>query len=92
MAKKGVVVIVGSRGTVEIDPRDIMSREVSILGTMSGLAAESEKAQAYKAIETGLADGTLCPVVGRELPLGDAAKAHHEIMESAHYGNIVLLI
>ncbi len=91
MAKKGQVVIIGSRGPVQIDPRDIMSREISILGTMSSLASEAEKTQAYKAIETGLTDGTLCPVIAQELPLSEAAKAHHAIMESAHCGKIVLI-
>lgn len=91
MAPKGQIVVIGSRGTVEINPRDIMSRETTILGTMSGLATDAEKAQAYKAIETGLTDGTLCPVIAQEIPLCDAPKAHHEVIESTHKGKVLLL-
>lgn len=91
MAEKGRVVVIGSRGAVEIDPRDIMSREVSIVGMMLAHATEAEKTQAYAAVEKGLADGTLCPVIAQELPLKEAPKAHHAIMESAHHGNIVLI-
>jgi NADPH2:quinone reductase len=32
----------------------------------------------------------LRPVVGKEFPLAQAARAHHEIMESRAYGKIVL--
>jgi len=39
----------------------------------------------------GLANGTLRPVVGRELPLKDAALAHTAVMEPGAYGKIVLL-
>ena len=39
----------------------------------------------------GLENGTLNPVIGKEFPLAEAAKAHVAIMESAAYGKIVLV-
>jgi len=45
----------------------------------------------HAALEAGLANGTLRPVVGRELPLAEAARAHHEIMETRAFGKIVLI-
>jgi NADPH:quinone reductase len=38
-----------------------------------------------------LANGTLQPVVGRELPLREAAQAQQAVMEQSAYGKIVLI-
>lgn len=34
LARGGVVAVVGSRGTVEINPRDLMQREAAVIGVM----------------------------------------------------------
>jgi len=39
----------------------------------------------------GLENGTLRPVVGKELPLAEAARAHKEILEPGAGGKIVLV-
>ena len=39
----------------------------------------------------GLANGTLRPVVGKELPLAEASRAHKEILEPGAAGKIVLI-
>ena len=43
------------------------------------------------ALTAGLANGTLRPVVGRELPLAQAAAAHKAVMEPGAYGKIILV-
>lgn len=91
LALGGRVVVVGSRGTVEIDPRDCMSREASILGLLLWNATEKETRSIHAALGAGLENGTLRPVVGREMPLPDAPLAHHAVMESSAYGKIVLV-
>lgn len=91
IAKHGRVVIIGSRGTVEINPRDAMAKEVAILGTMFGLATPEEKEAAYEVIERGLKHGSFTPIIADNMPLADAPKAHHTIMESDHHGKIVLI-
>jgi len=53
-------------------------------------AGESEMFSIHSALAAGLENGTLSPVVSRELPLQEAARAHHEIMESNAFGKIVL--
>ena len=67
-----------------------MSRQASVLGMMLLTIAETEKVEILAAISAGLRNGTLRPVVGSEIPLGDAARAHHQIMETPAYGKIVL--
>ncbi len=90
LAPGGRVIVVGSRGRVEIDPRGIMSRQASVLGMMLLTIAETEKVEILAAISAGLRNRTLRPVIGSEIPLGDAARAHHQIMETPAYGKIVL--
>jgi len=91
LATKGRLVIIGSRGRVEIDPRSAMSREASILGMTLYGASDAELKCMHAAFAAGLEDGTLRPVVSRELSLSEAASAHHEVMESSTLGKIVLL-
>ena len=90
LAQNGRVVIIGSRGTVEIDPREAMRRDAVILGMVLMNATECEMFSIHSALAAGLENGTLSPVVGSELPLQEAARTHHEIMESNAFGKIVL--
>lgn len=92
LAKGGRVVVVGSRGRVEIDPRDAMGREAEIIGMTLFNASERELRSMHAAFAAGLQNGTLVPVVSRELPLSDAAVAHHAVMETSTLGKIVLVV
>ena len=89
LAKGGCIVVIGSRGEVQINPRLLMRSEGAILGLMAG--TPEQYAQAHAAIGAGLRTGALRPIIGQELPLAEAPRAHHEIMESTAYGKIVLL-
>jgi NADPH2:quinone reductase len=91
LAKGGRVVVVGSRGSVQIDPRDAMGRDASILGMVLFNAAQHELSSIHAAIGAGLGNGTIRPFVGMELPLSEAARAHREIIEKRAYGKIVLI-
>jgi NADPH2:quinone reductase len=84
-------VVIGSRGTVEINPRDAMTRDATILGMLVMNASKSETSRIHSALVAGLENGTLHPVVGQELPLTEAARAHHTLSESSAYGKIVLI-
>jgi NADPH2:quinone reductase len=91
VARGGRVVVIGSRGAVEITPRLAMTREANVLGMVLFNASPQELASVHAAIVAGLEAGTLRPVVGRELPLSDAARAHEEVLKPGAYGKIVLL-
>ena len=91
LARGGRVVVIGSRGTVEIDPRAAMRRDASILGMLLMNVPEPEMAGIHAALVAGLENGTLRPVVGRELPLADAPRAHQAIMEPGAHGKTVLI-
>lgn len=91
LAMGGRVVVIGCRGTIEINPRDAMAREASVLGMSLFNAAPSELASVHAALVAGLASGTLRPIVGRELPLGEAPRAHELVLAPGALGKIVLL-
>ena len=91
LATNGRVVVIGSRGDVTITPRDIMSRRGSILAfTLWGITGAEDK-EIHAAILAGLENGTMRPIVGKEIPLAEAARAHKEVLEPGAYGKIVLV-
>lgn len=91
LAYRGRVVVVGSRGKVEINPRDIMTREAAVFGVFLWKVPGVEASEAHAALQAGLGNGTLRPVIAAELPLDSAPDAHRRVMEPGAQGKIVLL-
>jgi NADPH:quinone reductase len=91
LAPKGRVVVVGNRGSAEIDARHTMTRDASILGMSMWNASPEEVISIHSALVAGLENKTLRPVVGQEIPLAEAARAHVAVMEAGAYGKIVLI-
>jgi NADPH:quinone reductase len=91
LSNNGRVIVIGSRGEVTINPRELMGRRASIRAfTLWGITP-SEEAEIHAGIFAGLENGTLRPIVGKELPLAEAARAHKEILEPGAAGKIVLI-
>jgi len=91
LARGGRVVVVGNRGTVEINPRDAMGREASILGMSLVNASPQDVRGIHAAVTAGLENKTLRPVIREEVPLAQAPRAHADLMESNAYGKVVLI-
>jgi NADPH:quinone reductase len=91
IAPRGRVVVIGNRGRIEIDPRKTMGKDGAILGMTLFNASRDEFHEMHAGIVSGLENRTLRPVVGRELPLAEAAAAHVAVMEAGAYGKIVLV-
>jgi NADPH2:quinone reductase len=91
LARNGRVVVVGNRGRVEIDARQTMGRDAAILGMTLMNATPDDRVRIHAAIDAGLANRSLRPVVGREFPLAEAAAAHVAVMEAGAYGKVVLV-
>jgi NADPH2:quinone reductase len=91
LAPRGRVVVIGSRGDVTITPRDLMTRRGSIQAfTLWGIS-EPEEREIHAGLIAGLENGTQRPVVGKELPLAEAARAHKDVLEPGAFGKIVLI-
>ncbi len=91
LAKFGRVVVIGSRGPVEIDPRQTMGRDANILGMTLANATEQDLQGIHAALHEGLENGTLRPLTALKLPLSEAADAHKRVMSDGKVGKIVLL-
>lgn len=91
LAPRGRVVVVGNRGNAEINARDIMTRDGSILALSLWNATPDELASIHAALVAGLGNKTLRPVIGQEIPLAEASRAHVAVMESGAYGKIILI-
>jgi NADPH2:quinone reductase len=91
LAKHGRVVVVGNRGRTEIDARQAMGRNAAILGMTLFNATEADLAEIHAALIAGLTNGTLNPLIGREVPLADAARAHTAVLEPGALGKTVLV-
>ena len=92
LAMGGRVVVIGNRGTIEINPRDAMSRDAAIYGVMLWNTPPQDMQSIQAALIAGFANGTLRPIVGRTFPLAEASKAHEAVMSAGAHGKIVLTI
>ncbi len=92
LARNGRVVVIGNRGRVEIDARQTMARDAAILGMTLFNVSPAELTAIHVAIGAGLACDALHPIVGREMPLSDAARGHDAVLEPGALGKIVLVV
>jgi len=91
LAVRGRIIVIGNRGEITINPRDLMSRRGSIRGFTLWAATEAEVDEIHAAVAAGLENGTLRPIVGKEIPMKDAAVAHQEVLAPGSFGKIVLV-
>ena len=91
LAINGRVIIIGNRGEITINPRDLMLRRAAARGFALWAITPVEEAEIHAGLKAGLENGTLRPVVGKELPLAEVARAHKEILEPGAAGKIVLV-
>lgn len=91
LAKHGRVIVIGSRGKIEIDPRSTMTRDADIRGMTLMNATEEQLAVIHTALIAGLENRSLNPIVAKELPLAQAPQAHELVMQPGARGKIVLV-
>jgi NADPH:quinone reductase len=91
LAPRGRVVVIGNRGTVEIDARQAMARDADIRGMTLFNTSSAEMAEIHAALGAGLREGMLAPIVGRTFPLADARLAHEAVLSPGAHGKIVLI-
>jgi NADPH2:quinone reductase len=91
LAFNGQIVVIGSRGPVEINPRDLISRNSAILGMSSLKRTEEENNAIHKDLGDYFKNGSINPIINQEMPLKEAAQAHKAVMTPGAHGKIVLL-
>ena len=90
LSPRGRIVVIGIRGTIEINPRDAMTRDASVLGMILFNATAAEMAVIHAGLGAALDNGVARPVVAQAFPLRDAPRAHDAVMRPGASGKIVL--
>ncbi len=87
----GRITIIGSRGSLDFNPRAVMGKDASIFGMSLFNAPDDEMKEIYEAIFQGLSAGFLNPFIGKSFPLSEAAEAQRAVIEEKAFGKIVLI-
>lgn len=91
LSREGRVMVIGNRGAITINPRDMMGLETSITGVALFSSTPRQWAQSAAAVVEGAHAGWVDPVVNKVYPLGEAKTAHHDIIHSkGAHGRLVL--
>ncbi|CAF0808732.1 unnamed protein product [Rotaria sordida] len=89
----GRVVVVGNRGTIDINPRLLMMKETSVHGVSLFSSSEDEIQMINAYLQFGLKNGILKPLLGQTYPLEQAAQAHTDVVfNSGACGRLTLKI
>lgn len=91
LAAKGRIVVIGNRGSIEINPRTLMMHDGEILGMLLFNASEPELRGIHAGLHAGLKAGFLRPIIAVELPLAEAPRAHELVLQTGHIGKVVLV-
>ncbi|HIK44943.1 MAG TPA: NADPH:quinone reductase [Leptolyngbyaceae cyanobacterium M65_K2018_010] len=91
LAPGGRVVVVGSRGTVTVNPRELISRESFVTGVNLFNASPDTLQHTQQALGKGFRSGALRPIVHQVLPLEAAAQVHGQVLARGGLGNRVLV-
>ena len=91
LARYGRIAVIGNRGRIEIDPRKMMGKDGTMVGMTLFNTTREEFAEIHAGIVAGLENGTLNPVIGKEMPLDQAVQSHVAVMEPGAFGKIVLI-
>ncbi|MGN7476317.1 NADPH:quinone reductase [Solibacillus silvestris] len=92
IAKQGVIVVVGNRGEIDINPRLIMQKECDVRGMVLFNVTVEEHEQLISDVAQLLENKLLKPVIGHSYPLEQAGKAFDAVINGEHNGKVVVKI
>ncbi len=96
VARRGRIVVIGLTGgrEAEVDLRLIMSKRVTVIGTVLRARSAEEKGAVVAAFVASAIPhfeaGTVRPLVDRTFPMAAAAEAHRYMEENRNFGAVVL--
>ncbi|MCC8109408.1 MAG: NADPH:quinone reductase [Planctomycetes bacterium] len=89
LAHNGRVVVIGNKGSVELNPRDIMSKEAAVLGMIVNRMPRRAFVATMAILSAGLESG-MKVIVNQTLPLKEASHAHALIASNRAPGKVIL--
>mmetsp|Transcript_11385 Transcript_11385/g.25071 ORF Transcript_11385/g.25071 Transcript_11385/m.25071 type:complete len:372 (+) Transcript_11385:27-1142(+) len=81
LAKDGVIAVVGNRGSLEVNPRNLMQCEGTLVGVLGGLFTPEQKAEAHAGLHGLLHTGVLKPVIGKAYAMEAVGESHVDVIE-----------
>ncbi|KAI1698435.1 zinc-binding dehydrogenase domain-containing protein [Ditylenchus destructor] len=92
VANNGRIIVIGNRGSIEINPRGLMSKEASVIGVMLGLSTTEDYQRIAERLNALIEAGHVSPYVGQHFPLDQIAEAHNAVVAQSNgaQGKIVI--
>lgn len=90
IADYGRIVIVGSRGTIEFSPRNLMTNDATITGMAFIFQEPDDMNEMYHGVTALIRSGSLKPLIGKKFALEDIQEAHKHLMESSGDGRTLI--
>ena len=90
LAPHGRVVVIGSRGPIEIDPRATLAPELDIRGMNLSKISREEATAMGRGLVASLEARILVPAVGPQFPLAEAPNAHEAVTSGHTQGKVTL--
>lgn len=92
IAKHGRVVIIGSRDTIEVNPRNLMTNEATVTGMTFTSPTQKAMNEVYFGLNAFLETGAIDPLIGDEFTLDEPIEAHKALMESSGNGRTIFIV
>ena len=90
IAKYGVIVIIGNRGDIEINPRLVMQKECDVRGMVLFNVSAEEHQELIYGVAKLMESKQLNPFVSYSYPLEEAGKAFDAVINGDHNGKVVV--
>lgn len=87
----GRIIVIGGGENVAVDPVAIIGLGISIIGVRLSLMDNQTNENIHAALYQSLSKGSLRLIVDQEIPLAEAARAHHAIEQPGSLGKICLI-
>uniref|UniRef100_A0A1S4KWP0 Quinone oxidoreductase, putative n=1 Tax=Ixodes scapularis TaxID=6945 RepID=A0A1S4KWP0_IXOSC len=80
IGQNGLILVIGSRGDVKVNPCCLMGKESAVMGIALMKATPEEWQAMAENVARGAEEGWIKPVMDRVYPLGGAKAAHHDLI------------
>ncbi len=91
VAKGGRIIVIGNRGSVKINPRDLMLRDSLVSGMLIFNTPVDDMKRIHKSLYEAFKTECVFPIIWQKFILEDAASAHKKIEHSRALGKVVLI-
>ena len=92
IVKYGRIIIVGSRDTIEVNPRNLMTSEAIVTGMTFTYPTQKEMKEMQYGVNALLEIGAIRSLIGNEFTLDEPVEAHKSLMESSGNGRTIFVV